>query len=57
MVELPVVASNFIGLKELVLCLYPVLLLVLIDKLFDGFDDDDDQGGGMMIPVYQNMKG
>ena len=35
----------------ILLCFYPIGILVFINLLFSSDDDDDDEGGGVMSPV------
>ena len=54
MTELYSASTSLSPLTEILWCLYPISILVIIELLLGGgFDDDnDDQDGGMLIPAY-----
>ena len=55
MTEFYSASSSVSHFTEILWCLYPVAVLVIIELLLGGgFDDDnnDDQDGGMLIPAY-----
>ena len=58
MTEIFTTSSSISPLSAILLCFYPIAILVLVELfLGGGFDDDnDDQDGGMMIPAYSSAK-
>ena len=54
MTEFYSASSSVSPFTAILLCLYPIAVLVIIELLLGGgFDDDnDDQDGGMLIPAY-----
>ena len=54
MTELYSTSSSVSPLTAILLCLYPISVLVIVELLLGGgFDDDnDDQDGGRLIPAY-----
>ena len=55
MTDLYADSTSISSFTALLLCLYPISILVIIELLLGGgFDDDnnDDQDGGMLIPAY-----
>ena len=55
MTELYSTSTSVTPITAILLCFYPLALLVIVELLLGGgFDDDnnDDQDGGMLIPAY-----
>ena len=55
MTEFYSASSSISPFIDILWCLYPIAVLVIIELLLGGgFDDDnnDDQDGGMLIPAY-----
>ena len=54
MTEFYSASSSVSPFTAILLCLYPIAVLVIIEFLLGGGvdEDNDDQDGGMLIPAY-----
>tara|TARA_B100000700_G_scaffold326217_1_gene437077 strand:- start:404 stop:580 length:177 start_codon:yes stop_codon:yes gene_type:complete len=43
--------------KALLWCVYPMMVIVIVELIIRSFpDDDDDFGGGKMVPALQPVR-